>query len=208
MTAEGRARFLPATAPPPGFSLTEVLVGLALLGILITASVPLLAETLARERLHAAGWEMAVLLRGLRQRAVSEGVGFGLRFLQSGGTWNYSLYRDGNGNGILTSDIVSGKDPLVRGPEAPGTLHDGIRFGFPDAGVPQVPPGTGPILNLADPIKFGGSDILSFSPSGSISSGTLYLTDGRRVLAVVVYGPTGRIRSLRFDPGEGWRPVP
>jgi hypothetical protein len=125
-----------------------------------------------------------------------------------GSSWSHSLYRDGNGNGILTAEILSGKDPLVRGPEGPETLHEGIHFGLPDSPIPQVPPGTGPISNPADPIKFGASDIISFSPTGSISSGTLFLTDGRRVLAVVVYGPTGRIRTMRFDPGEGWQAVP
>jgi hypothetical protein len=185
-----------------------VLLGLALLGILITISVPLVADTVARERLHAAGWETAILLRGLRQQSVSERTGFGLRFVRSGGSWSYCLYRDGNGNGIRTADILSGKDPLVRGPEDPGMQHEGIRFGLPEGQIPQVPPGSGPILDPSDPVKFGGSDIIGFSPSGSISSGTLYLTDGRRVLAVVVYGPTGRIRSFRFDPEAGWRQVP
>jgi len=196
------------TGPPPGFSLPEVLLSLALLGILIAFSVPLVADTVARERLHAAGWETAILLRGLRQQSVSERTGLGLRFVRSGGIWSYSLYRDGNGNGIRTADILSGRDPRLRGPEDPGMQHVGIRFGLPEREVPQVPPGTGPILVPSDPVKFGGSDIIGFSPSGSISSGTLYLTDGRRVLAVVVYGPTGRIRSFRFDPEAGWRQVP
>jgi prepilin-type N-terminal cleavage/methylation domain-containing protein len=208
MVAEGRARSRLTSGPPRGFSLMEVAIGLAVLGILVALSVPLLADTVARERLHAAGWETAVLLRGLRQRAVSEQVGYGLRFVPSGGIWRYSLYRDGNGNGILTADILAGKDPLLGGPVGPESLHEGIRFGLPESPVPEVPPGTGPIPNPADPVKFGGSDIISFSPSGSISSGTLFLTDGRRALAIVVYGPTGKIRTMRFDPGEGWRGVP
>lgn len=208
MKAGGRRGAINRTGPPHGFSLPEVLLGLALLGILITISVPLVADTVARERLHAAGWETAILLRGLRQQSVSERTGFGLRFVRSGGSWSYCLYRDGNGNGIRTADILSGKDPLVRGPENPGMQHEGIRFGLPEGQIPQVPPGSGPILDPSDPVKFGGSDIIGFSPSGSISSGTLYLTDGRRVLAVVVYGPTGRIRSFRFDPEAGWRQVP
>ena len=190
---------------PRGFSLTELLLALALLGILLAVSVPLAADTVAKERLHAAGWETTALLRGLRQQAVTEGVGFGLRFVPVNGTWSYSIYRDGNGNGILTADIVSGRDPLVRGPVGGEDLHEGIRFGLPESPVPQIPPGSGAIPNPSDPIKFGGSNIISFSPVGSISSGTLFLTDGRRVLAVVVFGPTGRIRTQRFDPGTGWQ---
>jgi prepilin-type N-terminal cleavage/methylation domain-containing protein len=208
MIAEGRAPFRSISGPPRGFSLTEVLIALALLGILVAVSVPLMADTVARERLYAAGWETALLLRGLRQRSVAERVGYGLRFVPRGNSWSYSLYRDGNGNGILTADILSGRDPQLRGPDTPENLHEGVRFGLPDSSVPQVPPGTGPIPNPGDPIKFGASDIISFSPTGSISSGTLFLTDGRRVLAVVVYGPTGRIRTARYDPGEGWQTAP
>ena len=208
MNAGDRTRTLRAAGPSRGFSLTELLCVLALLGILTAVSVPLLAETVARERLRAAGWETAVLLRGLRQRSVSGGIGLGLRFVRSGSSWSRSLYRDGNGNGILTADILSGRDPLLEGPRDPGALHEGIRVGLPDAPVPQIPPGSGVIANPADPVKFGRSDIISFSPSGSISGGTLYLTDGHRVLAVIVYGPTGRIRILEFDPERGWEQGP
>ena len=208
MGAEGRRRIHPRSGPPRGFSLPEVLASLALLGILISISAPILAETVARERLQSAGWETAVFMRGLRQRSVAERAGHGLRFVRAGGSWSYSLYRDGNGNGIRTADILAGRDPLLRGPEAPETRHEGIRLGLPGAEVPQIPPGTGFIPDPSDPVKFGGTDIVSFSPSGSISGGTLYLTDGKRAMAIVVYGPTGRIRALRFEPGGGWRQVP
>ena len=201
--AEGRLTQGSTGGPPPGFSLTEVLASVALLAVLVSISVPILAETVARERLRAAGLETAVLLREVRQRAVTRGVGFGLRFVRSGQRWAYSLYEDGNGNGIRSAEILSGRDRLVQGPSDPGSRHEGIRFGLPGLAVPQTPPGSGPITNPADPIKFGNTDIIGFSPSGSVSNGTLYLTDGRRVLAVVVYGATGRIRVLRYEPAAG-----
>ena len=208
MSAEGRTLSDPRAGPPRGFSLPEVLASLAILGILITVSAPLVAETVARERLLSAGWETALLMRALRQRSVTERAGFGLRFVRSGGSWSYSLYRDGNGNGIRTADILAGKDPLLRGPEAPADHHEGIRIGLPEAAIPQIPPAAGSIPDPSDPVKFSGTDIVSFSPSGSISGGTLYLTDGTRVMAVVVYGPTGRIRAFHFSPGGGWRQAP
>jgi prepilin-type N-terminal cleavage/methylation domain-containing protein len=203
---ESRRRHRRAPAGPPrGYSLLELLIVLAILGILLLFTVPLVASTVARERLHAASLEMALTFRGLRQRAVTEGRTYGLRFVAAGSSWAYSLYRDGNGNGIRTADILSGKDPLVSGPDDPATRFEGIRVGLPDAPVPQIPPATGPIPTPADPIKFGNGNLVTFSPGGSVSGGTLYLTDGARVAAVVAYGPTGRIRLQRFDPGEGWR---
>ena len=195
----------PVAGPARGFSLIEVLITLAVSGILLAFTLPLLADTVARERLHAASLETALQYRGLRQRAVSEGQSFGLRYVASGGRWCFSLYRDGNGNGIRTADILSGKDSLVQGPEDLGSRFEGIRIGLPVEPVPQIPPTSGLITAPEDPVKFGSSDIVSFSPSGSVSGGTLYLTDGSRVAAVVVFGPTGRIRLHRYDPGEGWR---
>ncbi|HMF08776.1 MAG TPA: GspH/FimT family pseudopilin [Thermoanaerobaculia bacterium] len=188
-----------------GFSLIEGLIVLAVMGILLAFTVPLLAASVARERLLVASLETAVEFRGLRQRAVTESCSFGLRFVPSGAGWSYTLYRDGNGNGIRTADILAGRDPRVSDSEDPSTRHEGIRIGLPAAAVPQIPPGSGPIASPEDPVKFGNGNLISFSPSGSISGGTLYLTDGARVAAVIVYGPTGRIRLQRYEPATGWR---
>lgn len=204
-TQQGGKYDPPPASPARGFSLVEALIGLAILGILLAFTVPLLAETVARERLLAASFEMAVQLRSLRQRSVSEGCSLGLRFVATGSSWSYTLYRDGNGNGIRTADILSGKDRRIEGPDDPATRFEGIRIGLPETPVPQIPPGSGSIASPGDPVKFGNTNLVSFSPSGSVSGGTLYFTDGTRVAAVVVYGPTGRIRLHRYDSRSGWR---
>src|SRR5436309_2575134 len=113
MGAEGRPDTAFPAGLPSGFSLPEVLVCLAILAILIGVSLPLLADTVARERLQASGFETAMLLRGLRQRSVTEQVGLGLRFVPKGAGWSYSVYRDGNANGIRTAEILSGRDPCL-----------------------------------------------------------------------------------------------
>jgi hypothetical protein len=200
---EGRRRDGGRTGLPSGVSLPEVLASLGILALLIAFSAPIVAETAARERLRAAGRETALLLRGLRYRAVAERTSFGLRFTRAGEGWSYTLYRDGNGNGIRTTDIAAGRDRFLEGPSDPGARHEGIRFGLPAAPIPEIPPGTGTVPNPGDPIKVGTSDIVSFSPSGSMSGGTLYLTDGRRVAGVVLYGPTGRIRIFLYESARG-----
>ena len=74
-----------------------------------------------------------------------------------------------------------------------------VRPGFPFDAVRELPPGSGWLGNLQDPVKFGRSNIVSFSPLGRSSSGTLYLTDGvDRLYAVVLYGPSTRIRVWRY----------
>jgi hypothetical protein len=55
-----------------------------------------------------------------------------------------------------------------------------------------------------DPIRFGRSDLVSFSPRGTSSSGTLYVSDGRlAAAAIVLYGGTGRIRIWVYDRERG-----
>jgi hypothetical protein len=56
-----------------------------------------------------------------------------------------------------------------------------------------------PLSEGADPVRIGGS-ILAFSPTGSGTSGTLYLASAdRRQFAVRVLGATGRVRLFELD---------
>jgi hypothetical protein len=48
-------------------------------------------------------------------------------------------------------------------------------------------------------IRLGAAGLLSFAPTGSGTSGTMYLRGTARQFAVRVYGPTGRVRLLEFD---------
>ena len=53
-------------------------------------------------------------------------------------------------------------------------------------------------------VQFGASDLVSFTPAGTASSGTVYVrSQGGRQYAVRVAGATGRTRLLRFDAGTG-----
>ena len=68
---------------------------------------------------------------------------------------------------------------------------------------PAIPPATG-LLNPADPVRFGRSDLVSFGPLGTSSSGTVYVNDGAGGLAAItVLGATTRIRIRRFGAGHG-----
>jgi hypothetical protein len=71
---------------------------------------------------------------------------------------------------------------------------------------PGVAIGVSPTTPTDDPIRLGGSDILSFTPSGTSSSGTIYIAgrDGTQ-WAVRVLGATARTRVLRYVPeGDTW----
>ncbi len=152
----------------------------------------------------AAGEVGAALLRA-RAHALSSGRSVGVKFRKNGDRYEWALYRDGNGNGIRTSEIASGVDrplgvvyPWSRNDVLPGILKGRV----PDPGRP------GRFLDRTeDPIRFNNSDICSFSPLGESTPGSVYLWDGRDRMAVVrVFGRTAKIRTLYHRRGEReWR---
>jgi len=190
-----------------GFSLTELLVTLALAGLFMVAAAPALGGALSRGRVAAAARDLAGEFARLRSTAIVSHRRVGLRLTWSGGRYYYGEYVDGDDDGIRSDDIAAGRDLLV------GTLRDlpsrysGIDFGLLGDAVPAIPPRRGVLAPHDDPVRFGRSDIVTFTPLGTASSGTLYISDGRKSLvAVVLYGHTGRIRLWRFDRSSWtWR---
>jgi hypothetical protein len=187
-----------------GASLAEALVVTALAAAAVLSAAPAVAHLRDAGRAGSAARSLAAQLREQRFRSIGERKACGLWFEKLAEGWRYREVVDGNGNGLRTAEIRSGVDRTVAGPFRVESLVAGARLGFPPGGpFPEVPPGTGSIPNTADPVQFGSSDVVSFTPLGGSSSGTLYFTDGATALsAVVVYGPTVRVRVLRFDPRE------
>jgi hypothetical protein len=105
---------------------------------------------------------------------------------------------DGNGNGIRRADLASGIDPLLGDPIRIDEAFPGVRFA-----IAQPLPGIDGSENLAagsDPIRLGTSDIVSCTPTGTATPGTVYLSgaDGAP-WAVRVLGATARTRILTLD---------
>jgi hypothetical protein len=188
-----------------GFSAAETALVLALVGLSLAAALPALAER-RRAALAAAGARhVAVALAALRWNSAARGTSHGLSFARDERGWLWSEVRDGNGNGLRTGELASGIDRTIRGPLRLEDAVSGITLGFPPGGpFPRVPPGTGPIDDLDDPVQIGATDLLSFSPLGTATGGTIYVTDSRaRLFAVVVLGASGRVRVWRYDAARG-----
>jgi hypothetical protein len=149
--------------------------------------------------------QLAVTLQALRWKSVAEGRVHGLYFTEEDGEWAWYRVRDENGNGLRTAEVLGGTDRILGGPHRLGDVASGVVLGFPPTGpFPKIPPQSGWIENLNDPIRIGNTNLLSFSPLGTASSGTLYVTDGSRQLyAVVLYGRTAKIRVWRFSAASG-----
>jgi len=146
-------------------------------------------------------------LARLRSAAITTGRVQGLKMTRTGETWSYEFFEDGDGDGLRSDDIAAGRDRRTGGLVRLADHFEGVDFGLLEVSVPEVPPGTGRLAPGSDPVRFGRSEIVSFTPHGTSSSGSFYVSDRRRVLfAVVLYGGTGRIRTLRYDRElGGWR---
>lgn len=185
-----------------GLTLVELVVTLALVGIVAGLAVPALRRSTAETRLRLGAAEIASTLRLARVYAIRHGAKVGVKFRSADGTVTFTLYRDGDGDGVLSTDIESGVDPEVEPPRRLTWLGQGVSFGFPP-GPPPTHPTSGRPLARQDPIRFNRSDIASFSPDGGSTPGSLYLTDGLRALvAVRVSNRTGRVRVLRYRAQE------
>jgi len=172
---------------------------------MMTVAIPALVAALSRSRVVAAGRELEQEMARLRSVAIASGGSVAMRLAWSEGRYVYSFFRDGDGDGIRADDIAAGRDVLIEGPRDLPSRYEGIDFGLIEISIPEVPPGTGVLPPAGDPVRFGRSDTITFTPRGTSSSGTLYVSDGRTsVVAVVLYGATGRIRICRFDR-DLWR---
>jgi prepilin-type N-terminal cleavage/methylation domain-containing protein len=187
---------------PNGFSAIEAVVVIALLGIVLSISVPTLSALRDHGRTAAGARVLATELNHLRWVSVARRRGTGLFFERGPVGWGWRIVEDGNGNGIRTGEIRRGVDATLSGPHRLEERVEKVRLGFPPGGpFPAIPPRRGNISNLDDPVQFGRSDVVAFSPLGRSSSGTLYVTDGRRALyGIVLFGPASRVRVWRFDP--------
>jgi hypothetical protein len=185
--------------------LTELLVTLALVGLFLVAAMPALGGALSRGRAAAAARDLAGEFARLRSTAIVSHRRVGLRLTWDGGRYRYGEYVDGDDDGIRSDDIAAGRDRLVGVMRDLPSRYTGIDFGLLGDAVPAIPPRRGVLAPHDDPVRFGRSDIVTFTPRGTASSGTLYISDGRESLvAVVLYGHTGRIRLWSFDRSS-WR---
>jgi prepilin-type N-terminal cleavage/methylation domain-containing protein len=187
-----------------GYTLAELLAVLAIVAMAVAVALPAAAMLRDGGRAAAGARTMATLLSAQRWKSVTAHRVRGLQFRKIGGRWSWREVADGNGNGLRSAEIARGVDPILSSDDAlDGKLGD-VTIGIPPGGTyPEAPPGTDTLTASDDPVRFGVSDLVSFSPVGAASSGTIYVTDSRRGLfAVVLFGPTSRLRVWRYIPEE------
>ncbi len=189
-----------------GYTLIELMFAL---GLAATFSVAAGASALtAVDEYRAAGAvrSLSSRLQQARMDAISKGVHVGVRFAHAGTEVTFTVYADGNRNGVRAADIQRGLDLQLRPAARLSDDFPGIAFavlpGLPSIDNPAQPAGV-------DPIRTGQADMVVFTPLGTATAGTLYILGGtRRQYALRIFAETGRSRLLRFDARSGtWAPL-
>jgi len=179
-------------------------MALAVLLMLASLVAPATAEVIDAGRARQAAGLFASRFRLARLQAAASTRSVALVFDQTGGRWTFRVCVDGNGNGVRRTDVTSGDDPCREGPLDVAHLVPGVSIGVdPRLPDPSGGPGSG------DPVRFGVSDVLSFSPAGTCTAGTLFLQSKNGTqYAIRISNVTTRTRMLRYEPALGsWVPA-
>jgi hypothetical protein len=134
-----------------------------------------------------------------RSIATTKNTQTAIRFeTDASGRTNYSTYIDGNYNGVLAADIANGTDRRVAGPFRLDAGQSGVEVGV----LPDAPSPDGGRLG-SEPIRFGSSRMVSFSPLGTGTPGTFYLRTRSSMAGVRVTGGSARVRIMILR-GRRW----
>jgi type II secretory pathway pseudopilin PulG len=179
-----------------GYSLIEVLFVLSAAATLGAMALPPFFAALDEYRTAGAVRYICTRLQRTRMEAASRSTNVAMQFDAERVGYSFSIYADGNGDGVRTPDIKSGIDSRLaaigRVPDNYAGVDFGLLAGLPPVEASEPPPGT-------DPIKLGSSDLLSYSSTGSSSTGSLYIKGNKAQYVIRILGDTGRTRVLKFD---------
>ena len=195
------------TSRSRGMSLVEALLVVAVLAIVVGVVLPDLDEIRRAAALSAASSQLKGLLYRCRADAVMNRRATATVFEQrTDGSWRCFIAVDGDGDGIRSRDIRGLIDPVVG-----EILHfetGGAGLGILQGEFVPDPSGRGRLRgNLSDPVRAGRGNMITFTPRGTATPASIYLTDHRARMRVLrIYGGTGRVISRVWRSGwPEWR---
>lgn len=182
----------------------ELVFVAGLMSTAAAAALPSVARSVDEARALGAARHLAGRLQDARLEAVKRSANTALRFTSTPDGYAYAVYVDGNSDGVRQQDVDRGVDSQLRPGESLSSGFPHVDFGALDD-LPSPDPGGSPPGN--DPIRIGNTDLLTFTPIGTATPGSLYLRSrGGAQYVVRVLGETGRVRILRFDrASRRWR---
>lgn len=153
-------------------------------------------ERIGREAARA----VASTLRGLALDARTRGRSVAVEFDVDRALWRVLV--DGNGNGVVGSEVVAGIDPVLAD-WAPVLREPRARLAVArdlpaSGGDPAVPAGSAPV-------RLGAVPRLTFTPRGTSGSGAIHVAGpGNRAYIVRILGNTQRVRLQCLTSASVW----
>ena len=184
-----------------GQSLVELTIVLTLIGGVSAIGMSAIDSVKRRVALNSATSELRATIAYVRTLAVTRDRNVAIRFRQDNTAWTWTVYEDGDGDGVRNDDIAKGKDRQVFPPRRFQYGPAGI--GLPTIPVPDPLAGGQP-LGTRSPVRFNTSMLCSFSRNGEVTNGSVVLSDGTLANIVRVHGTSGRIQVLRWN-GNVWK---
>lgn len=180
-----------------GYSLLELIFVTGLSATLAAAGLPLASTAVDEYKALGAARYLSMRLGHARLQAVKRHANTAIRFALADGAYSYAVYADGNGDGVKSDDITAGVDRELQPREWLPARFGDVDFGVLP-GLPAVDPSSAPPGN--DPIKLGAANMVSFTPLGTATPGSLYIRTRRGAQYVLrIYGETAKTRILKFN---------
>lgn len=183
-----------------GFAAVDVLLTLAIAGTVLSIALPRTLSAVDEMRTATAARYLASRITGARLQALQRSTCVALRFEAIGNDYSFATHVDGNRNGVRTLDMANGRDPVLLAAERLADRFPEVRFGL-TPGVPDLDGARMP--DEGGGVRVGSPRILTLSPDGTATSGTLYIRGRQGQYAVRVLGATARTRVFRYDVGAG-----
>jgi type II secretory pathway pseudopilin PulG len=181
-----------------GSCLLELLAIVGIIAMFLLVALPAFGNIGRKRALRAATAELRSIFALTRARAISRNINCGLKFKKTGPVWQFAVYEDGDRDGVRNDDIAKGVDRLLDQPRVVFRESGLVTIGLLDQKIND--PDGDPLPPTKGPVAFNRTTICSFSPLGQATPGSIYLTDGRDLWCVRVYGATAKLRTLRYDP--------
>jgi prepilin-type N-terminal cleavage/methylation domain-containing protein len=182
-----------------GHTLVELLIVLAVGGVILTTAWQAVDYARRTVALVSATSELRALFQNTRAIAIAHRRNVAIRFRQDGDTWTWRVYEDRDNDGVRNDDIS-------RGVDVPLSTDRTFQYAPARIGVPAetiIDPTNQQPLASRLPVRFGTSQLCTFSREGESTNGSIVLTDGHNVRIIQIEGHSALIHVLRWD-GSKW----
>ncbi len=185
-----------------GFTTTELMVVVAIMGLITVVSVPTYRSMLPAVRVNAAARELATQMQWTRMRAVAKRANYQVQFDTTNHT--VTICTDQNANGSIT--CTAGDPDVVKTVAIKDKYQQTVVFGY--ASGAKDTQGD----NITSAVTFATNN-MTFKPFGTANkSGTVYLipsadlATGRkdRMRAITVLLQTGRVKLWKCNTAGSW----